>query len=653
MQIKKRISSLSGTTLRKRSVGKKIASAVAVAALVLTPIFAVIKIERPSQALAGTKYLGGMEDGSDLLRIAVNDDGGTNPQRFNPNGDCSYTPGSTGSCWTKEYYADNGNGLVLYADGKVLFWGGNGFLNFGDKSEDVDISVSNSAFFGNTEKINRTWTGTGDAAGIVLQETISLVRGAQEYVRTVTIVNNTNAELSDVRLIVGGDTYFAGDDYGYTGYEANSKTVYVFKDNEHGAMFFSGSATTPADKYFAGHFSTGAYYAKDEADLPNTVSGSTDEVDTGYYLQWGNGSQNIAEDGQLTISMSESITNETTTNVQIASPSNRAANVNSTETFNFTILSLGVDQLSLANITATSAHGWGVTVSPDSGALNFGEILNVVATVTIPSDVESNTVDTITLSVPLSGLGTETATVQLIVDPQPATITSVSPSAGTAAGGNNITITGTNFNDLLTVLVGGNQAEIVSVTPTTLTVKAPAHEAGLVDVVIDGEFVDSVVATNAYEYVSYGFIAGGSEHQLGANDDLTFRISRDAEAVESITIAGYELTSEEIEFVVTGDVTSTVIVLPAGFLNELGVGTYTIEVAYADGFALSDNFTISSAPTVADDEPDVPNTGAIKGDTSKVALFSVLPVAVIALVIFVVAYRVIEIKSKRVKFSKK
>ncbi|MDR2063880.1 MAG: IPT/TIG domain-containing protein [Candidatus Nomurabacteria bacterium] len=639
---------LRGTTWRSWSVGGKIAGALAAMALVFTPIFAVLQIGQPSSALSGTTYLGGMQDGSDLLRIAVNNDGGTNPQRFNPNGNCNLTPGNTGSCWTREYYAGNGNGLVLYANGQVMFWGGNNSANFGSKSGDVNISVGHSAFVGSTEKINRTWTGINDADGIVLQETISLVRGSQEYTRAVTIVNNTGAELSDVRLIVGGDTYFAGDDSGYTGYGAGGNMVYVYKDSEHGAMFFSGSTATPADKYFAGNFSSGVAHAKTYANLPNTVSGSAYEVDTSYYLQWGDGSQDIAASGQLTIGMSESITSESTTQIQVAAPANRAATADSTEVFNFTVLGLGADTLTLSDLTATSSHGWNVQVTPTSGSLEFGDILAVTATVTIPAGAEPNTIDTITLSVPFSGAtsGTETATVRMIVDPQPPTIVSVSPTVGMATGGNNVTITGTNFNELLTVLIGDTEAEVVSVTPTAFTVKAPAHAAGVVDVVIDGEFVDAVTFENAYEYVSGSFV-DGNRHELGTDSELVYQTSRDVALVESVTIAGHMFTIEELGQALSGDTTGTIVTIPAELLNGLTVGTYAIEIAYADGFDVGDNFEIYEQQQL-----NVPNTGTVKGDTSKTVAFSVLPIAAITLVAFVVLHKVVKVRNGRVRFNK-
>ena len=61
--------------------------------------------------------------------------------------------------------------------------------------------------------------------------------------------------------------------------------------------------------------------------------------------------------------------------------------------------------------------------------------------------------------------------------PAPA-VTGVSPTHGPLAGGNTITVTGTNLSGVTAVTIGGNPATIVgSPTSTTLTVTAPSSTA--------------------------------------------------------------------------------------------------------------------------------------------------------------------------------
>lgn len=63
------------------------------------------------------------------------------------------------------------------------------------------------------------------------------------------------------------------------------------------------------------------------------------------------------------------------------------------------------------------------------------------------------------------------------------TVTGVSPTSGTTAGGTAITITGTNFTGANTVTIGGNNATLVTVASATkITAVTPAGVAGAADV---------------------------------------------------------------------------------------------------------------------------------------------------------------------------
>jgi hypothetical protein len=67
----------------------------------------------------------------------------------------------------------------------------------------------------------------------------------------------------------------------------------------------------------------------------------------------------------------------------------------------------------------------------------------------------------------------------------PPTVTSVTPDAGTTAGGTAVTIGGTTFVGVQTVAFGGAAASGVSVVDaSTITCTTPAHAAGAVDVVV-------------------------------------------------------------------------------------------------------------------------------------------------------------------------
>ena len=67
----------------------------------------------------------------------------------------------------------------------------------------------------------------------------------------------------------------------------------------------------------------------------------------------------------------------------------------------------------------------------------------------------------------------------------PLSVTSVLPTSGSTAGGTAVTVRGTGFMSGATVTFGGAAATALSVlSPTTITVSAPAHALGAVDIVV-------------------------------------------------------------------------------------------------------------------------------------------------------------------------
>src|SRR5205814_4261318 len=91
----------------------------------------------------------------------------------------------------------------------------------------------------------------------------------------------------------------------------------------------------------------------------------------------------------------------------------------------------------------------------------------------------------------------------------PPTVSAISPSSGTAAGGTPVTITGTGFLAGATVKLGGTAATGVTVVnSTSITATTAAHAAGTVNVVVTNTDAQSGTLTNGYTYTSGG--GGGS-----------------------------------------------------------------------------------------------------------------------------------------------
>jgi len=89
----------------------------------------------------------------------------------------------------------------------------------------------------------------------------------------------------------------------------------------------------------------------------------------------------------------------------------------------------------------------------------------------------------------------------MIVNAVSLSVADVSPTAGTIAGGTQITITGAGFDNSATVTVGGVAATNVTVVnSTTITATTPAHASGSVDVVVK---VGSTTATRSSSYLFF------------------------------------------------------------------------------------------------------------------------------------------------------
>ena len=94
-----------------------------------------------------------------------------------------------------------------------------------------------------------------------------------------------------------------------------------------------------------------------------------------------------------------------------------------------------------------------------------------------------------------------TSTTSTTTVPAP-TVTSVSPSAGPTTGGTNVTVTGTNLADALSVSFGGVQTvSFIALSDTELAVVTPASAAGTVDVAVTGP-AGTGTAPDAFTYVA-------------------------------------------------------------------------------------------------------------------------------------------------------
>nr|WP_247602050.1 IPT/TIG domain-containing protein [Cellulomonas denverensis] len=82
-------------------------------------------------------------------------------------------------------------------------------------------------------------------------------------------------------------------------------------------------------------------------------------------------------------------------------------------------------------------------------------------------------------------------------------LTAVSPSFGITSGGNTLTLSGSGLTGAEAVLVGGESATVLTASDTELTVTAPAHQPGVVDVVVQFPGADAALPLS-YTYLDDG-----------------------------------------------------------------------------------------------------------------------------------------------------
>lgn len=178
-------------------------------------------------------------------------------------------------------------------------------------------------------------------------------------------------------------------------------------------------------------------------------------------------------------------------------------------------------------------------------------------------------------------------------------ITSVAPSSGTTAGGDTITITGTDFDSGATVLVGGSLCSSVTVvSSTSITCVTPSTSAGTVSITVTNPDEQEDVLASAFTYGAplsvsnvsprTGPLAGGGTATIVGSGFV---------AGATVTFGGVACTAPTV--LSSRYITCTIPANPAGAV--------TVEVTNPDTTTanMATAYTYQSAPTVASVSPSV------------------------------------------------
>jgi len=154
------------------------------------------------------------------------------------------------------------------------------------------------------------------------------------------------------------------------------------------------------------------------------------------------------------------------------------------------------------SITGTNFVSGATVTFGATAATNINVVSSTTITATSPAHAAGAVNVVVTNTNGLSGTLTGGYT-YMAPEPEPPTVTSVSPNTGTTAGGTSVTITGTNFALGAAVIFGGTAAINVTVTSTTTIIAStPAHAVGAVNVVITNPNGQSGSLTNGFTYTS-------------------------------------------------------------------------------------------------------------------------------------------------------
>ncbi len=309
----------------------------------------------------------------------------------------------------------------------------------------------------------------------------------------------------------------------------------------------------------------------------------------------------VNSDTQITAT-SPSGTDGTTVDITVTNPSGTSS-TSSADKFTYqnvpTVTTLSPKAGSIAGGTSVTITGTDFYNLSGAAAVKFGA--NNATSYTVNSGTQITAVApagvagvvNVTVTTPV-GTSSTGAGNQYTYDATP-TVTAVSPASGPIAGGTSVTITGTGFLTTTAVKFGSTAATSYTVnSDTQITATAPAHAAGVVNVVVTNS-TGSGTLTNGFTYdttptvtavsPASGPIAGGTSVTITGTGFLTTT----AVKFGSTAATSYTVNSDT-------QITATSPAQSAGVVNVVvtnstGSGT------------LTNGFTYDATPTVTSISP--------------------------------------------------
>jgi hypothetical protein len=181
-----------------------------------------------------------------------------------------------------------------------------------------------------------------------------------------------------------------------------------------------------------------------------------------------------------------------------------AAGPSGPQTFTYvaapTLTSIAPNSGPVAGGTSVVLTGTGFT---GATAVTFGTdaatsfTVNSDTSITATSPAHAAGPVTVTVTTPGGQSGPQTFT--YVAGPLAPTVLSLSPTHGPSTGGTVVTIVGSGFSPIDTVLIGGTTVVPTAIMPASITFVAPAHVPGAVAVVVQGPGGDSGALSYDYD----------------------------------------------------------------------------------------------------------------------------------------------------------
>ncbi|WP_216361192.1 putative Ig domain-containing protein [Caulobacter mirabilis] len=237
--------------------------------------------------------------------------------------------------------------------------------------------------------------------------------------------------------------------------------------------------------------------------------------------------------------------------------------------------------------TTVVITGTGFSAAPGTGAVKFGASnasytinSNTQITATSPANM-AGTYD-ITVTTP-GGTSATSAQDEFTYVPTP-TVTAVSPTAGSTAGGTTVVITGTNLSNATAVTFGGTAATGYTINgPTQITATTPPHASGVINVRVTTVGGTSATSANdQYTFVAPPVASSQTYGSIVAYND-------GANATTNIDLSLYLTGGDAPTSYAVGSATTA----QGGSVtvNSSGIATYTPPVGYRNA---NDAFTYTA-----------------------------------------------------------